>query len=132
MVQAITMAKDKTFNIRLDEQDRMRLDEIAAHYAAPAATAVRILIKREHDRLALETGETGEPFELEQRHHDVLRAIKTLTARKKGGVQMADMREEVGSAKSARWPAALLPTTINELRRAGRIVRLSSGYRLKG
>lgn len=45
------MKKDKTFNLRLDEQDRARLDRIAAHYSAPAATAVRILIKREADRL---------------------------------------------------------------------------------
>ena len=51
MVETQLMAKDKTFNLRLDGQDRARLDEIAEYHSAPAATAVRILIKKEFDRL---------------------------------------------------------------------------------
>ena len=45
------MARQKTFNFRLDEQDRARLDSIAEHYSASAATAIRILLKRETERL---------------------------------------------------------------------------------
>lgn len=46
--------KNQTFCLRLDDQDRMRLDVVSEHYSAPAATAVRILIKMEHDRILLE------------------------------------------------------------------------------
>jgi hypothetical protein len=45
------MAKDKTFNLRLDEEDRARLEVIAHHLSAPAATAVRMLVKEKYDRL---------------------------------------------------------------------------------
>lgn len=45
------MAKDRTFNMRLDDEDRERLDLLAKHYCAPAAVAVRMLIKEKHDGL---------------------------------------------------------------------------------
>lgn len=45
------MAKDRTFQLRLDGEDRKRLDVIAKELSAPAATAIRILIKREFDRI---------------------------------------------------------------------------------
>jgi hypothetical protein len=48
------VAKDITFNLRLDADDRKRLDVIANEYCAPRATALRILIKKEHDRLLAE------------------------------------------------------------------------------
>jgi hypothetical protein len=51
MVEIALMAKDKTFNLRLDDLDRKRLDRIAQELSAPAATAVRILIKKEYDQL---------------------------------------------------------------------------------
>lgn len=60
-MQTPSMAKDKTFNLRLDEVDRTRLDAIAQHYSAPAATAVRILIKREFDRIIAEEIRTQSP-----------------------------------------------------------------------
>jgi len=50
-MQTAAMAKDKTFNLRLDEKDRERLDAVAEHYSAPAATVVRILIKEKYDAL---------------------------------------------------------------------------------
>lgn len=43
--------KDLMFKLRLDEQDRERLDAVAAHFSAPAATAIRILIKEKFDQL---------------------------------------------------------------------------------
>src|SRR5258706_6700306 len=51
MVQTEPMAKDKTFNLRLDEDDRKRLEMLSEHYSAPLATVVRIIIKNEIDRL---------------------------------------------------------------------------------
>jgi hypothetical protein len=46
--------KDLMFKLRLDEADRARLNAVAAHYSAPAATAIRILIKQAHDQLPSE------------------------------------------------------------------------------
>src|SRR5258708_13006256 len=45
------MAKDLTFKLRLDAQDRERLEAVAAHYSAPAATAIRMLIKEKYDAI---------------------------------------------------------------------------------
>lgn len=45
------MKRDQTFNLRMGSADRKRLNALAKHYAAPAATAVRVLIKLEYDRL---------------------------------------------------------------------------------
>ncbi len=39
------------FKLRLDAQDRQRLDALAEHYSAPAATVLRILIKKEFDSM---------------------------------------------------------------------------------
>jgi hypothetical protein len=53
MVQTeTTMAKELVFKMRLDEADRKRLDELAEHYSAPAATVVRMLIKEKCDEVA--------------------------------------------------------------------------------
>lgn len=45
------MSKDQTFKLRLAAEDRRRLDDLAAHYSAPAATVMRILIKERHAQL---------------------------------------------------------------------------------
>jgi hypothetical protein len=45
------MAKTLMFKLRLDESDRQRLDLVAAHYSAPAATVLRILVKKEFEAL---------------------------------------------------------------------------------
>lgn len=47
------MARDLVFQLRLDEEDRDRLDALAKHYAAPRATAVRMMIKQVFDQLGL-------------------------------------------------------------------------------
>jgi hypothetical protein len=51
MMQTHPMAKDLMFKLRLDAEDRKRLDAVAAHYSAPAATAIRMLIKEKHDEI---------------------------------------------------------------------------------
>ena len=55
MYAAESMPKEKTFKLRLDEEDRERLDRLAAHYGLPVAAALRMLVKREADALARET-----------------------------------------------------------------------------
>ncbi len=50
----VTRRKDQTFNLRLDEADRKRLDVVAEHFAASAATAIRIVIKEKFDALEAE------------------------------------------------------------------------------
>ncbi|MGH7435424.1 MAG: hypothetical protein ACRENE_07095, partial [Polyangiaceae bacterium] len=52
-MQTQTMPKDLMFKLRLDAQDRERLDAVAAHLSAPAATAIRILIKEKHDAIRI-------------------------------------------------------------------------------
>jgi predicted DNA-binding protein len=48
------MTKDQNFKMRLDERDRERLETLAEHYSVPAASVVRILLKREADAIARE------------------------------------------------------------------------------
>lgn len=43
------MAKDKLFNVRLDADDKERLEVLSKHYALPAANVIRMLIKRDFD-----------------------------------------------------------------------------------
>lgn len=45
------MAKDKVFKLRLDDKDRRRLDAVAEHLSAPAATAIRMIIKEKYDNI---------------------------------------------------------------------------------
>lgn len=45
------MAKDQMFKLRLDAADRARLEAVAEHLSAPAATAIRMLVKREADAI---------------------------------------------------------------------------------
>jgi hypothetical protein len=55
------MAKTLMFKLRLDDADRERLDRVAEHYSAPAATVIRILIKKEFDALGLATATRARP-----------------------------------------------------------------------
>jgi hypothetical protein len=48
------MPKDQIFRFRLDDADRLRLDALAKHYSAPAATVVRILVNEKARELGLE------------------------------------------------------------------------------
>jgi hypothetical protein len=53
------MTKTLMFKLRLDDADRERLDRVAEQYSAPAATVIRILIKKEFDALGLATVPTA-------------------------------------------------------------------------
>ena len=48
-----SMSKDQVFRFRLDDADRLRLDALAKHYSAPAATVVRILVNEKARELGL-------------------------------------------------------------------------------
>lgn len=52
MHTANSMAKDLMFKLRLDEADRKRLEILSEHFSAPAATVVRMLVKREADAVS--------------------------------------------------------------------------------
>ncbi len=54
MVQDVVM-RARTFKMRLSEQEWAWLVQIAEHYAIEVAQAIRLLAKREVDRLASET-----------------------------------------------------------------------------
>ena len=45
--------KPKTFNIRFNAEDWARVERIADHYALPMAGAIRMLLKREDDAIAV-------------------------------------------------------------------------------
>ena len=47
------MAKDIVITMRIDETDRARLETLAAHYEISASAVVRMLAKREVERLGL-------------------------------------------------------------------------------
>lgn len=51
MVRAQSMPKDQMFKLRLNADDRARLDAVAAHYALNVAGVIRMLVKREHDAI---------------------------------------------------------------------------------
>jgi predicted DNA-binding protein len=54
------VAKNQQFNLRLDADDKERLEVLSKHYAAPAATVIRMLVKRDFDAVARANG-TIEP-----------------------------------------------------------------------
>jgi antitoxin component of RelBE/YafQ-DinJ toxin-antitoxin module len=54
-MQTPEMAKDTMLRVRLDDDDRARLELLAKHYAVSASTVVRMLIKRDADGVALAT-----------------------------------------------------------------------------
>jgi predicted DNA-binding protein len=64
MMQTHPVPKDLMFKLRLDAEDRKRLEAVAQHYSAPAATVIRILVKEKFDairRESLETTPTTKP-----------------------------------------------------------------------
>jgi len=58
MMQAAFMAKDQMFKLRLDAEDRARLDRIAEHYATSHAASIRMLLKREDDAISTRSSAT--------------------------------------------------------------------------
>jgi hypothetical protein len=55
---ALTVPKDRMFKLRLDAKDRERLDAVAAHYSASAATVIRILVKEKFDAIRRKEAQT--------------------------------------------------------------------------
>lgn len=51
MMQTHAVPKDLMFKLRLDAEDRKRLEAVAVHYSAPAATVIRILVKEKYDAI---------------------------------------------------------------------------------
>jgi antitoxin component of RelBE/YafQ-DinJ toxin-antitoxin module len=45
------MPKYKTLSLRLDDESRARLEAVARDMEVDMAVAIRLLIKREHDRI---------------------------------------------------------------------------------
>lgn len=73
------VSKDQVFKLRLGAEDRERLDELADHYSATAATVVRILIKEKHDALKLD-GAVFEREDFREEHEAVLATIKAFAS----------------------------------------------------
>lgn len=105
------------FKLRLDAEDRKRLDAIAAHYSAPAATALRMLIKREHDRLQAQHGAA-----LTREHLAVLRALEDEGGPLEQGEIVSDLQKDYGY-RDVKW----LGSVLRDLRRDGYIQRLAGG-----
>ncbi len=61
MYAAESMPKDQTFKLRLDAEDRKRLERVAEHYSLPVASLLRMLVKREDDALAREAAKAAAP-----------------------------------------------------------------------
>jgi len=116
-MQTQTMAKDLMFKLRLDAQDRKRLEAVAAHLSAPAATAVRMLIKEKYDAV-----EAARAVHLGREHHDVLWNFSGDPRATRGDI--ARSMNRIGY--DATWGG--LTRVLNELRAEGYVkrVRLNS------
>jgi hypothetical protein len=108
--------KDLVFKMRLDEQDRNRLDEIARQYSAPAATAVRMLIKKEFDRLQEQQIST-----LTREHRAVLKILFDWGQTDTGLIK-AELEKE--GYNDPPWFSEVL----KQLRNSGYIQKLGNGY----
>jgi len=119
VMQTPSMAKDLMFKLRLDEEDRRRLRVVADHFSAPAATAVRMLIKKEYDELVQRK---QLPLSLTTAHKHVLNAI--------GGLGPLALLDEIETelrplydGKSVPWVKAI----VKELRDHDYVQRLGVG-----
>jgi hypothetical protein len=110
-----TMTKDQTFKLRLDEEDRARLESVAKHYSARAATAIRWLIKEKFDAIEAEKVTT-----LGREHHDVMWCFSGGSERVSRG-DVARAMNRVGY--DAKWTG--LGRALNGLRAEGYIKRVS-------
>ncbi|MBI5536866.1 MAG: hypothetical protein HY898_29360 [Deltaproteobacteria bacterium] len=135
MLRIDRMAKDKTFNLRLAEEDRVRLDALAAHFSAPAATAVRMIIKAEYDRLQLrpltahKTNTDPDPFTLSDENElrwcsDLIREIGN------GSLTFEQIAAEMNT-RGYNAPLRGMTRRLNALRRHGYVRKTASkGYEL--
>jgi antitoxin component of RelBE/YafQ-DinJ toxin-antitoxin module len=47
------MTKERRLNVRIGDEDRERLERVAAHYTLSVAGVIRMLTKREDDAIAM-------------------------------------------------------------------------------
>jgi hypothetical protein len=91
------MAKDKTFNLRLDDADRVRLDRVAQHFACSAAVAIRLLIKMKSDEIeAMPTQAEHQKREEDRKERD--RSVMLST------VKAASTVKEIGECPRCKRP----------------------------
>jgi hypothetical protein len=132
-MQAEAMAKDLMFKLRLDEEDRKRLDAVAAQYSAPAATAVRMLIKEKYDALGLRPQSPTFGIQLQDRHHDVLGLMQLwATLGAEPDCTLEELKDALVRDSEVQWNLGALPRTLNELTREGlvrRIIRKSDAMK---
>lgn len=116
--------RSKSFNIRMSEEEAERMARVADHYALPVSGVIRMLIKKEADRLDRLEQET---FELDDLHLDILGVLPTdmSVMSKQDIVEMLDRTTGWGQPAFKAFPRLL-----NELRRAGYIKRYVNGYSL--
>lgn len=51
MAQDVAMMREKQFNIRFSEEESARLEELTQHYSLNGAAVVRMLLKKDYDRV---------------------------------------------------------------------------------
>jgi len=50
--------RERSFNMRMTDEEWARLDALVAHYESSASAVVRFLVRREHEALGLAPGKT--------------------------------------------------------------------------
>ena len=115
--------REKVINFRLSADEAQQLQEVAAHRGLDTSSVLRMLVKKEHDRMQIEKRIAAEPFQLDAQHADVLRAMHEDGA----PISRDDLAVQLnrwGHEARLRW----LPRTLNDLTRNGYLRRLTSGY----
>ena len=134
MQNVIDMSKDQMFKLRLDADDRRKLDELSVHFSAPAATVVRMLIKDKH-REVLPEPTRFDPFtmvrdeEVLEEYVRVLKEIRANTTPEAGASLSAieaGLQEWQYPHNARIWKA--LPRMLNEIVRAGYAKRKERHY----
>ena len=116
-MQTEAVTKDLMFKLRLDDHDKKRLDALAEHYSAPAATVVRILIKEKFD--AVQELKASTTLELTPLHETMLMLLRD------GSAHTPD-----DLARHPGWNAAWrgFNRVLNELRREGYVTKHDGKY----
>jgi len=56
------MSREKTFNMRLSDEEAARFERVAAHYALPVASMIRMIVKEKDAQIARDTAELKAGF----------------------------------------------------------------------
>lgn len=110
-----TPMRERQFNVRLNDEEAARLEEVSKHYGLNGAALFRMLLKKEHDRLL--TRQQGSPTPL---HMDVMRALRAID-----NPSDADAIIEALSKSQFDQPVRGVKGALNELCRAGYLQRLN-------